>query len=232
MTSFANYVESQYPAGLDVDKDDLVDHASAVALLGDAKAVRQSSHHGVFLRSIKRHITIRRPDTDALLPVGELTAIAGGASIVLADGIVWEFAGTVATIENAETFWRYEQVLPNVDLAIFTQGRMSERKLAWLASSLMAEARYIHWGDYDPVGITEYLRLLAACPDRVQMYCPPNLEELLSKFGKPALITEQTKTLDSLRDSHDNTVQKLVTLFDRYGRGLEQELLLKSGEYY
>jgi len=226
LAAFASFIESQYPTGLDVAQEDLVDHASAVALLGDAKAVRHGSHHGVFLRSVKRHVAIERVDSGAVLPVGELTATAGGAAIVLAAGIGWRFAGTVVTIENAETFWRYEQVLPDVDLAIFTSGRMSERKLAWLASPAMAQVRYLHWGDYDPVGAAEYLRLLAACPGRVRMHLPANLEESLAKYGKSSLITGQTEVLDGLRDCGDRTVQELVRLFDRYGRGLEQEILL------
>jgi hypothetical protein len=224
---FANYIESQYPAGLDIAAEDLVDRASAVALLGDAKAVRHGSHRGIFVRSVKRNVTMDRADTAEKLPIGELTVTAGGAAIVIGAGIEWRFTGFVAIIENAETFWRYEFVLPEVDLAIFAQGRMSERVLAWLASPLLAGSHFIHWGDYDPVGAAEYLRLITACPGRVQMHLPADLEVLLSKYGKSALVAGQTDVLDGLRDSADDpTVMKLVTLFDKYGRGLEQEILL------
>lgn len=227
LAAFASFVESQYPVGLDVMDEDLVDRASGVALLGDAKAVRRGSHQGVFVRSPKRHVTIARVNTGMQLAVGELTIIAGGTALVLAAGITWRFSGVVAVIENAEAFWRSEQVLPDVDLAVFAQGRMSERVLAWLASPAMADSQFIHWGDYDPVGAAEYLRLITACPGRVQMHLPDNLDELLRKFGKPALVAGQTDVLDGLRDCADDlTVKKLVTLFDHYGRGLEQEILL------
>jgi len=227
LAAFARLVESQYPAGLDVADEDLIDRASAVALLGDAKAVRQGSHQGVFVRSAKRDVVIERVDTGVQLPIGELTVTGGGAAIVLAAGIEWRFAGVVAVIENAETFWRHEHVLPDVDLAVFAQGRMSERKLAWLASTPMGGCRFIHWGDYDPVGVAEYLRLVVACPGRVEMHVPANVEELLCKFGKSTLITEQTEILDCLRDCVNNPiVRQFVMLFDRYGKGLEQEILL------
>jgi hypothetical protein len=89
----------------------------------------------------------------------------------------------------------------------------------------------VHWGDYDPIGITEYLRTVRACPNRVTFYAPLQIEDLLARYGKRKLIIEQTHYLDRLRDKiHDPIVHRMIDLFDRYRRGLEQEILLRHPE--
>jgi hypothetical protein len=133
---------------------------------------------------------------------------------------------TIAVIENADAFSQRDRVLPNVDLAVFASGRMSGRLLIWLASPALATCPIIHWGDYDPVGVAEYLRLQEYCGDRVTTYVPQNLEPLLKRHGKRKLITEHVEILSRLRvrltEPH---VAGMIALFDEYRKGLEQELL-------
>ena len=89
---------------------------------------------------------------------------------------------TIAVVENAEAFWRHECVLPEVDLAVYSSGRLSERVIEWLASEGMSGCPVVHWGDYDPVGCLEYLRLRAKCGDRTRMHLPGAVAEMLTRF--------------------------------------------------
>jgi hypothetical protein len=152
--------------------------------------------------------------------------LAGGAAILLSGESRWRCSGLVATIENEEAFWSHHKVLPDIDLAIYARGRMSERLLSWLASDELGGCRFIHWGDYDPTGVAEYVRLRNACLGRVTLHVPVDIEALLARYGKRELVEGQVSALQSLRSDSDDVVQQLVRLFDLHRRGLEQELLL------
>ncbi len=165
------------------------------------------------MRSVKSGISILAGDAKAV-PVTDLTRLAGGAALLLSDELRWAFSGTVAVIENAEAFWRYERVLGDVDLAVFACGKMSSRLVGWLASDLMGDCHITHWGDYDPIGVAEYVRLAQSCPGRVTFHSPPEVTDLLPKFGKRELITDQSEHLDRLRNKlQDPIVHRMVDPF-------------------
>jgi hypothetical protein len=150
-----------------------------------------------------------------------------GIGIQLSSQKVWSFTGSVTVVENADAFWQHERVLPDADMAILGSGNMSSRLLEWLASPAMSRCRIIHWGDYDPVGVCQYLRLVDACPGRVDSFAPPEIDLLLPQYGKRKLVTQQPTFLDRLRRPQtDLYVRRMVELFDEHRRGLEQEVLL------
>lgn len=225
--AFDAVVERRFPLGLDEPTIPITDRSSAVLAAGDAKQIARGACQGIFVRSTRPGATVRSADGEASVPVADLTRAAGGAALLLDDEHAWRFAGTVAVIENAEAFWRHDRVL-DVDLAIYTAGRMSShRLLAWLASQPMSECSYLHWGDYDPVGTLEYLRLREACPERVRMHIPDELEKLVARYGKRGLLIDQADELHRLRHfADDSAVAQLIDVWDRHQRGLEQELLL------
>lgn len=224
--AFDRFAQSRFPLGLDYSLNGLDDRASAVAIAGNAKAVRAAGCEGLFVRSTKPNIKVVSRDGRVVVPVSDLTASAGGAALLLDDTHGWMFAGSVAVVENAETFWRHDRVMPDIDLAVFSIGTMSSRRvLAWLAS--LEDCLIVHWGDYDPVGVTEYLRLVEACGSDVRHFMPPIVEQLLPAHGKASLISDQVKFLDRLRQlPGDETVARMLALFDQHRRGLEQEILL------
>lgn len=227
--AFANVVLTSAPQGLEALASLLTSRADAVEQFGDAKAVRAGNVQGVFVRAIKPNIVMRRTDIAEVLDVTALTRLAGGAALMLGNGMSWEFSGTIATVENEEPFWQHQTVLPEVDLAIYVRGKISNRLLRWLASAPMASCQITHWGDYDPIGVLEYVRLRRACPRRVQLYVPDELENLVSRYGKRCLVQadKQVQALCSLRNLEDDTtVGRFVKLFDQMGKGVEQEILL------
>ncbi len=229
--AFNRFITARFPKGLDVDVRAIPDRATAVVTLADAKAIRQGVGEGIFIRSANPDIEIRSLDDGTSIPVSELTIKAGGIGIHLSPDRTWTFVGNIAVVENADAFWCYEIVLPDVDLAILGSGNMSSRLLQWLASPAMAQCRITHWGDYDPVGVCEYVRLVDACPARVETYTPATVDELLPKFGKRKLVIDQAKYLDRLRRrAFDPHVGRMIDLFDKYRRGLEQEVLLYRGD--
>jgi hypothetical protein len=224
--AFEAFVQEQFPIGLDAVLEDATDRTSGVRLFGDAKKARRGTWEGVFVRSAKPGTTLVS-SLGKSLAIDQLTMVGGGAAIVLGGTRQWSFRGTIAVVENAEAFWQHERVLPEVDLAVYASGRISERVLGWLASDEMSACRIVHWGDYDPVGCLEYLRLASRIGSRVRMHLPDSVSQLLPVHGKHALIADQIKELDALRRlHHDDTITSLVRLFDKYRRGLEQEALL------
>lgn len=224
--AFDRFAKSRYPLGLDYSLDEIEDRASAVAVAGNAKLAKAARCEGLFARSTRPGTTVRSRDERVTIPVSDLTAASGGAALLLDDEHQWTFTGSIAVIENAEAFWRHDRVIPDVDLAVFSVGMMSSRRLlAWLAS--LEGCSIIHWGDYDPVGVAEYLRLVAGCRGDVMYFMPPVVERLLPTHGKASLVTEQVEVLDRLRQATDNpTVREMMALFDKHRRGLEQEILL------
>jgi hypothetical protein len=225
--AFLRYVGSHCPQGLEVDINSITDRANAVYQLADAKAIKQGSVQGIFVRSTKPGVVIQSTDGAASVDVCQTTNRGGGAGIQLSSAITWKFDGDIVVIENAETFWKHELVFPDVDIAIFASGGMSGRLITWLSAPEMAQCPITHWGDYDPYGVCEYLRLVRACGDRVSVFAPIEVDELLPRFGKRTLVTKQSTYLDRLRSHGANSyVRRMTDLFDKHRRGLEQELLL------
>ena len=223
--TFNKFVDSRFPLGIDAKLNEVFDRAGAVIAFGDAKAINRGSEEGIFVRTAKPGIVIRSTD-GVEVPVGALSKDAGGAALSLTKDRDWAFSGTVAVIENVEPFWQHEKVLPDIDLAVCASGNMSRRLVDWLTSESMSGCQIIHWGDYDPRGVAEYLRLFDHCPDRVESFVPDSIDELM-KHGKRKLWEVQSRSLEKLRKRTSNPhVNRMLTLFDHHRRGLEQEVLL------
>ena len=92
----------------------------------------------------------------------------------------------------------------------------------------MSGCHIIHWGDYDPRGVVEYLRLYDRCPHRVDSFVPSNIDQLM-KYGKRKLWESQTRSLETIRHRTDiHHAAQMLELFDRHRVGLEQEVLLQT----
>jgi hypothetical protein len=218
------FARSTYPAGLDgAPTAALPARSAAVATVRDAKRARTTDAEPVLLRGFGDACLQRSGE---LLEVAAWTRRAGLTAVRLDDGSPWGFAGTVAVVENLEVFLYLERLGLACDLALYAGGRLSGRALRWLASPPMGDCCFLHCGDYDPVGLDEYLRLAAACPGRTQLHLPEDLEALLATYGKAELLRASPGVLTRLRRSPDPTVSRVVALLDRYGAGLEQEILL------
>lgn len=217
------FIARIYPSGLQGIEATLSSRSKAVAELRDSKKAREAQPVAVLLRGF--HNSTLHFD-DQVLPVASWSAMAGVAALRINGETRWGFSGVVALVENLEVFWNFEKLATGADIAIYAQGRLHNKVVDWLASPAMQQARIIHCGDYDPVGLDEFLRLQAACPGRTAMYIPPDLESLLPRYGKKELISDNGAILARLRKNDDPQVRYIVELMDRWGVGLEQEVLL------
>lgn len=160
------------------------------------------------------------------LRVGDLTARVGAAAVVLDDTTTVDVGGPLVIVENQQAFLEWETLDVDANIACFGSGRLSNRILRWLARPPMAAHRLLHWPDYDPVGLNECARLYKACGDCVELVCPPDLATKVETYGKVKLYRDNRNLLHKLHSHPHPTIQRVVQILERYGKGLEQEVLL------
>lgn len=219
------YVKKNYPSGLG-KKIQLKGspRSNAIAQLRDAKKTSVTDAEILSFRAGGSANVLSR--NGKLLPLTEWCDLADIAAVRLDDASQWTGFGVLAIVENLEVFLHFKKIGFETDLIYYAAGRLSERVLRWLSSPGMQSCQIVHFGDYDPVGVDEYLRLKNACPGRVKMYVPDDLEKLLSRYGKAELLEDSKAILLRLRNEKDETTRYIVSLMDRYNCGLEQEILL------
>lgn len=201
--------------------------ASAVATFRNAKRTRRSDMEPVLLRAMSSIICMRDKDEYDLLAT---TRLAGAACLLLEPEHFWSFSADVAIVENLECFLHFEQMSISADVVLYAAGRLSDLALQWIASESLSACRFIHCGDYDPVGLDEFLRLHNLIGERVTLHIPANLKDLVSKYGRPELIGDSTAVLRRLRGTSSPAVIEVMSILDDTGCGLEQEILLVQEE--
>jgi len=223
-------ITALFPAGLEgalTGRAGLDSRHQAVVRRGDAKAAARGAVAPVLLRGFGGAV-LRRGEQE--LDLGAWTAAGGLAAIDLDPDRPWQLAGTVAVVENLEPFRHVELLVPGLDAAVYAGGRLPGRVSTWLAGPALAACRFIHCGDYDPVGLDEYLRLRRLCPGRVTLHVPADLEARVARHGNSELLARSTAVLRRLRACDDPAVLGVVAILDRHGRGLEQEAMLGDPE--
>jgi len=167
---------------------------------------------------------------DRTMNAASLTRRYGACALKVDKEHLWSFDGIIALVENLEVFWHIEHVM-DVDLAIYLAGRISNKIITWFSSNAMQKAKLIHVGDYDPVGLAEFLRVYKACGDRVTLYAPENMAYLFSTYGNQSLLRDKPKNqelLRKLKHSGHKDVLAILPLIERYGCVVEQEILLAT----
>jgi hypothetical protein len=219
--TLAAFYRKRYPSdGKDVTGPP---RARAVGMLRNAKRVGRTNMEPVLVRAINQVVSSRNGNPVNLL---EITRQTGSACLILEQGQFWSMQATMAIVENLECFLHFERMGVAADLAMYAAGRLSELALQWLSSPELSDCQLVHCGDYDPVGLDEFLRLKKAVGDRVKLHIPSNLRELVAKYGRPQLISDSESILKRLRESADPNVCEVVEILDETGCGLEQEALL------
>lgn len=197
--------------------------ARAVGMLRSAKRVGRTSLEPVLLRAMRPAVCTRDGVQCDLLAATNQT---GAACLVLESGRFWSLTANIAIVENLECFLHSEKMQVAADIALYASGRLSDLALQWLGSRQLSQCRFIHCGDYDPVGLDEFQRLKAIAGDRARLHLPPNLRDLLATYGRADLLRDSAAVLKRLRGSTDPDVSKVVEMLHETGCGLEQEALL------
>lgn len=215
------FIRARFPLG--DEEVAATPRAKAVLRLRNAKRATRTDREPILVRAF-RELPCQRDGQR--LDMTHLTQLTGAVCLVLGDGAVWEMTGSLAVVENLECFLHFEDMGVDADAALYASGRFSGRVLEWLASDSMSGCRLIHCGDYDPVGLCNYLRLKARAPERTGLFVPEGLEGKLKKFGRNELVHSSPAILSRLRSSEDPDVKRVVAMMDSTGLGLEQEALL------
>jgi hypothetical protein len=219
--TLAAFYRKRYPSdGKDVTGPP---RARAVGMLRNAKRVGRTNMEPVIIRALKPVVCTRN---GVQCDLRAATSQTGAACLILESGRLWSMTATIAIVENLECFLHFERMHVSADVALYASGRLSDFALQWLGSPELSQCRFIHYGDYDPVGLDEFLRLKAIVGDRARMHVPANLHDLVATYGRPELLRDSQAVLRRLHGSVDLDVRKVVEILDEIGCGLEQEALL------
>lgn len=134
----------------------------------------------------------------------------------------------IVGVENPENFRFIEKQAHLFDAgSILFVSRYPQSKdiITWLNS---IPNKYLHFGDFDFEGLRifkdEYYKHLIG---RASFFIPENIEMLLDKFGNKKLYDRQYKPNVSNTLSLNKEAEGLVSLFHRYKKCLEQEVLIE-----
>ena len=141
---------------------------------------------------------------------------------------------TIITVENPTAFCALDSMLDiSWDVAIYTKGKMSNILLKQLQAWSLQGQNIIHFGDYDYVGLLEFLRVLKCSPN-ARFYLPNSLtSSFFKRFGNSQLLEKQTTQHKELKQivsklpdsSGKNDFRKAYDLIQNSAVGLEQESL-------
>ena len=197
--------------------------SEAIALFKDAKRARITTAEPLLIRAVSQSSANCEKKSIDLYRTTQLT---GAVCLLIDEKHQWGLNSTIAIIENLEAFLHFELLKTGANTAVYAAGRLSDRIITWLASENMHQCRYIHCGDYDPVGLDEFRRLHGKLGHRVKLHLPSNIETLFKHYGKHDLLKDSTPILARLRNTKNSQIQQLVKIMDETGCGLEQEALL------
>lgn len=230
--AFASWIGQNFPSfGNRWQVPDGASRAQSLALRRDTKAtglgVSRSVLHLRAWGSAASGVTLNGGE----LPVSELSAKHGVAACLIDANSEMGFEGPVALVENLESFLRVEDLIPSVSVALNSAGRISDRLIACMARSRFEVLPLLHLPDYDPVGLSDYLRLREALAERVSLFVPADLEERFAAFGNRKLITEKARNRALLEQLEGRVwpceqSRRVFRLIRETGSGLEQESLL------
>lgn len=206
--------------------------ARAIALTRNAHRGGSSEATAVLLKAPEG---VRLVGPAGSVPVGLLTAQAGLAAFLLRDGAVWRLEGdgplVLAVVENLESFLRAEALGVQADVWIYAHGRLSARLADWLGTLVEGSRELIHLGDYDPVGLDEYLRLRASWGGKARLHLPANLEDLFERHGNRGLLLKPRNQdllgrLVAAEGTLPADAREVLRLIRQHNAGLEQEALV------
>ena len=200
---------------------DVMDGEESLKATASTKMFRTKSMQGFFLKAF---------GGETVLNGEALKSLPDGGEYFITDFERLEIPGDVLVIgvENPECFQKAGRLLdlfPDEPM-VFVLRFYSNRLLDWLES---VENRYLHFGDFDPAGIgiycNEYLKRLGE--DRCCFFVPSNIEELI-RNGQAELFDRQRRYLPEKEQIDQVELVNLVGIIEKYGKGVEQEVLLRK----
>ncbi|HXT41482.1 MAG TPA: hypothetical protein VN887_15860 [Candidatus Angelobacter sp.] len=195
-----------------------------VAHFRNAKALPSNLPEIVCLRSTRDGVLMR---DGAVVETTRATKDNGVFAFTLTDRTQFALRGICALIENLAVFHSFEKLGLEPNLAIWTGGVSSNRFIDWLASSVSSGLRVLHLPDYDPVGLSEFLRQHERLGEAVTLFLADDLPSLFRRHCNTSLLADEKnqRTLMQLRKAQHPAVQQVVSLIDEFNGGLEHEAI-------
>lgn len=211
--------------------DETPARVAGVARFRDSKALAGDTPDIVLLRAW----------SDTALWCGGVPVLAASAtkahglfSFVLVPGSRYELRAPCALVENPAMLLAFERLglTSTIPIALYAGGRVSGRVLRWLASISDPGFHLTHFPDYDPVGLSEFVRVRAALGDRATLHLPAGLSEAFSRFANKDLLRREASQalLPALRTNRSPEVRTVLNLIELHNAGLEQESLLITSQ--
>lgn len=132
----------------------------------------------------------------------------------------------VVGVENPECFIKFSRLRVNFPYKemVVVMRYMSISPVRWLST---IKNRYIHFGDYDPAGVSIYCHeyLFRLGEDRCSFYIPDDIATKMAYYGDTRLYDKQS-AMEIDRGRLGGALLELLRLMDRLGKGMEQERML------
>ena len=196
------------------------DGESSLSASKSTKTFRAKSLQGFFIKAFKSEIAIANEKIIAP-PKGIELFVWRPEQLQISPSTL------VVGIENPECYLKFDKLIklfPKKELVVVMR-YLSQSPNRWLQT---IPNSYLHFGDFDPAGLSIYIReyrnLLPA--NRCDFFIPPDIENLIDKYGIESLYNQQIHLLDSVKISEYPEIEELAKLLRKYGKGLEQERLL------
>lgn len=134
----------------------------------------------------------------------------------------------VVGVENPENFRRiaeqrrlFEGLTP-IFVSRYPQSQSNDL-VEWL---LRNELSYLHYGDFDPAGISIFVNeFWKKLGDNATFFVPDNLEELFSRYGNRSRFDHQEFRFE-MDSIHDSRLQELIRMILQMQKGVDQEVLI------
>ena len=227
------FISSEFPSGLLAPSEFVSNRTLGVLTKADSKTSKSLDFDLVMLRGnaklcINQAIHYLK-DSHEIFPCIKIT----DNSLITID----KTSCKIITIENPTVFAELNKISDlEWDVAVYTAGKMSSILLNQLQQWCESGHQLTHFGDYDYVGLLEYVRILARIPS-ANLHQPSRLDKaFIQQYGNVTLLQKQIsqhKTLllklQALPESaQKQSLLRVYQLIQSTGKGLEQEAFLTS----
>ena len=197
---------------------------AGVARFRDSKTFASNTPEIVVVRAWSENTLLHNSQPTV---AAALTGQHGIFSFLLSRGTDYSLCGPCALVENPAVFSGFERLGLTAGLAIYGQGRVSNRLLDWLAGMTSPEFTLLHLPDYDPVGLNEFERLRGRLGERVSLHLPADLNQRFARHANRNLLDKPNSRtiLANLRRTSSTDILQVLALIHQHNAGLEQEAL-------
>jgi len=136
---------------------------------------------------------------------------------------------TIVGIENPENFkeiQKQKSLFKNISPLFVSRYPQNKDLVKWLGR---IPNKYLHFGDFDFEGINIYLNEYKKhLNEKASFFIPDHIENLLKTNGNRELYNRQLERRPDEKQITEKQILELITLIDKYKKGLEQEILISN----